>query len=58
MSRVVIVDHHKTAADALGDAACLPDNLEVHLDMNHSGAMLALQHFQPEVRFHYQQIRT
>lgn len=47
--RVVVVDHHKTAAAALTGKKDLPDNLEVNLDMKHSGAQLALQHFKPEV---------
>lgn len=46
-----LYDHHKTAADAwhvywmenLSDA--IPSNMIVEFDMNHSGAMLALQHF-------------
>lgn len=46
--RVVVVDHHKTAAAALGSYAELPANLEVHLEFEHSGASLALQHFHPQ----------
>lgn len=42
--RVVLVDHHKTAAEdlaALAAGGALPANLEVHMDMARSGASLA-----------------
>ena len=48
--RVVVIDHHKTALESLGDSASLPGNLEVNLDMHHSAAWLALQYFKPRVR--------
>ena len=47
--RVVVIDHHKTAQETLGDAAGLPSNVEVQLDMQRSAAVMALEHFQPQV---------
>ena len=47
--RVVLLDHHKTAAEDLADAD-LPGNLHVGIDQRRSGAVLALDHFQPQVR--------
>lgn len=54
-ARVVILDHHKSSAEALigekgigeyiGTAGI--DGLEVHFDMKHSGAVLTWQHFHP-----------
>ena len=44
---VKVVDHHKTAAEALGSTTL--SNLDVTLDMQHSAAVLALQHFKPQV---------
>jgi oligoribonuclease NrnB/cAMP/cGMP phosphodiesterase (DHH superfamily) len=41
---VLILDHHKTAAEDLGD---LPTNVTTKFDMNRSGAMLAWEHFFP-----------
>lgn len=48
--RVVVLDHHKTAAEeGLPPAAApgRPPNLEVHLDRHRSGAGLAAAHFFP-----------
>ena len=50
--RVVVLDHHKTAAEELGRAGGqggkpLPPNLEVRLDRGRSGAGLAAAHFFP-----------
>lgn len=42
---ILILDHHKTAAEDLID---LPDNVVADFDMNHSGAMLAWDHFFPD----------
>ena len=55
-SKIIIIDHHKTAQEDLKDLN-LP-NVEVHFDMNHSGAMLTWMYFErtlnpyqaPEVR--------
>lgn len=41
---VVIIDHHKTAAEDLVD---LPSNVTATFDMSHSGAMLTWEHFFP-----------
>lgn len=43
---ILIIDHHKTAAEDLID---LPPNVVCKFDMNHSGAMLAWKHFFPNV---------
>jgi hypothetical protein len=46
--RVVVLDHHKTAAEELGrGGAGRPPNLEVMLDRHRSGAGLAAAHFFP-----------
>lgn len=42
---ILILDHHKTAAEDLID---LPSNVIATFDMNHSGAMLAWDHFFPD----------
>lgn len=42
---VLIIDHHKTAAEDLVD---LPCNIRAVFDMEHSGAMLAWRHFLPQ----------
>lgn len=39
---IIIIDHHKTAQEDLVD---LPDNVECHFDMEHSGAMLTWMYF-------------
>ncbi len=41
---IVIIDHHKTAIDALVD---LPFNVELYADIEHSGAMLTWNYFFP-----------
>ncbi len=47
-SRVVVLDHHKTAVEALaGLLADPPANLELVLDLSRSGAMLAWRYFMP-----------
>ncbi|KAK9811824.1 hypothetical protein WJX72_010879 [[Myrmecia] bisecta] len=48
-SRVMVLDHHKTAAEQFEDRASLPANLEVHMDMERSGATIALDYFSPQV---------
>ena len=42
---ILIIDHHKTAAEDLVD---LPANVKAKFDMNHSGAMLTWGHFFPD----------
>ena len=46
--QVVILDHHKSAAEQLRGAA-LPRNVHVTMVQSRSGAKIALEHFQPEV---------
>jgi hypothetical protein len=46
--QVIILDHHKTAAAQLANISSHPANLSVHIDMQHSGAALALSFFQPK----------
>lgn len=41
---ILVIDHHKTAAEDLVD---LPDNVTTVFDMSHSGAVLTWQHFFP-----------
>ena len=41
---ILILDHHKTAAEDLLD---LPANVTAKFDMGHSGAMLTWEHFFP-----------
>lgn len=43
-AKVVVIDHHKTAAEDLLSAD-LPNNVLVRFNMEHSGAMLTWQHF-------------
>ncbi len=43
-TRIVILDHHKTAQDSLVD---LPNNVEVIFDMKKSGAHIAWNYFHP-----------
>ena len=47
--RVIVLDHHKTAFDMLTATAPQYPNLDLQLDMNRSGATIALDHFRPEV---------
>lgn len=44
--RILILDHHKSAAEDLID---LPANVVAKFDMGHSGAILTWQHFFPDV---------
>ncbi len=48
--RVVLLDHHKTAFGMFEAPESQHPNLDVHLDMNRSGATIALSYFQPQVR--------
>jgi oligoribonuclease NrnB/cAMP/cGMP phosphodiesterase (DHH superfamily) len=49
--RVIILDHHKTAFGMFEAPESQHPNLDVQLDMNRSGATIALGYFQPQVRF-------
>lgn len=42
---ILVIDHHKTAAESLVD---LPGNVECHFDMDHSGAMLTWTYYFPD----------
>lgn len=44
--RVVVLDHHQTSSDALSGRSDLPTNVDLHIDMQHSGARLAHDFFQ------------
>lgn len=45
--KVVILDHHKTAEVDLTDWPDQPENLEIHFDMERSGAKMAWDYFRP-----------
>jgi oligoribonuclease NrnB/cAMP/cGMP phosphodiesterase (DHH superfamily) len=45
VSQVVVLDHHKTAAEQLSDVSTHPANLAVCLDMQRSGAAIARDFF-------------
>ena len=45
--RVIVLDHHKTAAEHLGPSTGAHPNLEVNLDMGRSGATIARDYFSP-----------
>ncbi|MDT8991957.1 DHHA1 domain-containing protein [Curvibacter sp. APW13] len=47
-AKLVLLDHHKSAADSLAGFACRCGAL--HFDMHKSGARLAWEFFQPELR--------
>lgn len=44
-ARVTILDHHKTAAEALSNWEDKPDNVFITFDMNRSGAGITWDHF-------------
>eukprot|EP00879_Flechtneria_rotunda_P028747 GHRR01030965.1.p1 GENE.GHRR01030965.1~~GHRR01030965.1.p1 ORF type:complete len:305 (+),score=111.17 GHRR01030965.1:144-1058(+) len=44
---VVVLDHHKSAAESLADTSSHPRNLHVLMDMNRSGATIARDFFNP-----------
>ena len=46
-NRVIVLDHHKTAAEHLGASTGAVPNLEVNLDMGRSGATIACNYFSP-----------
>jgi nanoRNase/pAp phosphatase (c-di-AMP/oligoRNAs hydrolase) len=43
--KVIVLDHHKTAHESLCGRDDLPDNLEINIDMNRSGATIARDYF-------------
>lgn len=47
--KIVILDHHVTSQEALTGIEKEAPNIEVHFDMEHSGAHLAWQYFQPGI---------
>jgi len=47
--RVILLDHHKTAFGMFEAPESQHPNLDVQLDMNRSGATIALRYFQPQV---------
>lgn len=48
---MVLLDHHKTAIEEYEGKIGLPENLDRQLDINLSGATIALRHFKPKVPF-------
>ena len=46
---MIVLDHHKTAAESLADKQQLPLNMDVLLDMKRSGAVIARDYFKPQV---------
>ena len=51
MRRVVVIDHHKTAMEEYSAMTDRPPNMDITFDMDHSAAVLALQHFRPQVLY-------
>lgn len=49
MSRVILLDHHKTAFEMFDAPDSQHPNLDVQLDINRSGATIALDYFKPQV---------
>lgn len=43
---ITVLDHHKSAMEAMSEVTC-PANMDLHFDMEHSGAMLAWNYFFP-----------
>ena len=44
---VTMLDHHISAKEMLSNYVCCNQHTHIHFDMNHSGAMLAWNHFFP-----------
>lgn len=55
--RVVVLDHHKTAYEQLQGVE-LPPNVELHMDMHRSGAMIALDYFTSQGTISKEQVWT
>src|SRR6185437_7195305 len=57
VNKVVLLDHHKTAIEYVDQWKPLPSNVEVVMDLERSGATIALDYFQPpttsELRMKY-----
>lgn len=49
MFRVILLDHHKTAFEMFDAPDSQHPNLDVQLDINKSGATIALDYFKPQV---------
>lgn len=47
--RVIVLDHHKTAIEMLTPSEAHCPNLDLQLDINRSGATIALDYFKPQV---------
>lgn len=47
--RVIVLDHHKTAEETLRDLIGQYRNLEIHFDMNRSGALITWEYLHPEI---------
>ena len=45
---ILILDHHKTALEDLGEIKTLPASIDLVFDLNRSGAMIAWQQFHPD----------
>ena len=48
LKRLTLIDHHITAMKQFENIV-MPENVAVHFDMNHSGCVLAWQHFFPNI---------
>lgn len=56
-SKVVVIDHHKTAIDHLMEGNYqLPPKVELYMDLKKSGAVLALDYFKPAIDERLQRI--
>lgn len=51
-SRVVVLDHHKTALETLPSNGTGPPNLQILLDMKRSGATIAYDYFVQRLQAH------
>lgn len=49
-NRVVLIDHHKTAQEKLEPLKGKYDWLDIHFDMNKSGALMAWEYFQSDIK--------
>ena len=47
-TQVIIIDHHKTAKEMLGDISRFSERFEFNFDLNESGATLAWKYFRSE----------
>lgn len=49
MSRVIVLDHHKTALESLGSESSLGENVIKVIDMERSGATIAFDYFKEKL---------